>query len=605
MDRKKKRHGHAQLVFVCMHVLGISGKSKLCFLCSKPRSLPFLFPLIRSLGNSLSWVADWRAWRKGDQEWVPYGFQLSNWTVEPAAVWAHGFPVEYVSTELSAGSCLHHTPVVVPRSSTGEKQLVECAPTTTQKYDDPMMTEKAAQQEFEVDFQNMEMKEIPADRIHVDPIDVFEERASEFKVDISMTTRKMHRYPPGIFLASNVYYTMPTMVSIGPYHHGRDDLNAAEKVKHVAAYQCIVESGGHSVQEMYDAVVSVACDARHLYDQDAVAGLADDDFLPMMFYDACFLVQFMLSYAGRDVMDASLCSFFDANDKNITHDVLLLENQLPWSVVQAVMRFRPVPLEDFIDSLKDCLQLQDRVRVTTGDEEEGSTTTVLDDAYEPPHLLGLFRYYLVGASSLPPTKSISFSVSAMELAEMGITLTANKKGTELIQMGLKNKGTLFPELSLPLLSLNRSRASWLINMAALELCTTTDFYEAAEEESAVCSYLLLLAMLVDREEDVHELRTKRVLQGGGGLTNKEALDFFTGLQDLRVGSRYLRAMQEIENYMVTRRVQTRLHAFVYKNMRTIVAVFSTIGALVGIFGTLKGLKDKTPMMGSTTCCDDI
>ncbi|KAJ1277044.1 hypothetical protein BS78_05G263900 [Paspalum vaginatum] len=533
----------------------------------------------------------------GDQGWVPYGFQLANWTMERPAVWAHGFPVEYVSTELSSASSCLQTPVVVPRSSTGEKQLVECTPTTTRS-DDPMIKESA--KEFEVDFHSMETKKIPADRIHVNPIDVFEERASEFKVDISMTTRKMHRYPPGIFLASNVYYTAPTMVSIGPYHHGRDDLTAAEKVKHVAAYQCIVESGGHSVQEMYDAVVAVAGDARRLYDQDAVAGLADDDFLPMMFYDACFLVQFMLSYAGRDVMDASLCSFFDANDKDITHDVLLLENQLPWSVVQAVMRFRPVPLENFIDSLKDCLQLQDRVRVTTGDEEEeGNTTTVLDDAYEPPHLLGLFRYYLVGASSteprsLPPTKSISFSVSAMELAEMGITLTANKKATELIQMGLKKEGTLFPELSLPPLSLNRSRASWLINMAALELCTTADFYTAEDEDSAVCSYLLLLAMLVDREEDVHELRTKHVLQGGGGLTNKEALDFFTSLQDLRVGSRYLRSMQEIENYRVTRRVQTRLHAFVYKNMKTIVAVFSAVGALVGIFGTLKGLKDKTP-----------
>ncbi|WVZ49288.1 hypothetical protein U9M48_000832 [Paspalum notatum var. saurae] len=179
----------------------------------------------------------------------------------------------------------------------------------------------------------------------------------------------------------------------------------------------------------------------------------------------------------------------------------------------------------------------------------------------------------------------------MELAEMDITL--NKEATEIIQMGLKKEGTLFPELSIPPPSLNRSRASWLINMAALELCTTSDFY-AATEESAVCSYLLLLAMLVDREEDVHELRTKRVLQGGGGLTNKQALEFFTSLQDLRVGSRYLRTMQEIENYRVTRRVQTRLHSFVYKNMKTIVAVFSAIGALVGILGTLKGLKDKTP-----------
>lgn len=76
---------------------------------------------------------------------------------------------------------------------------------------------------------------------------------------------------------------------IGPYHHGQDHLKPAEKAKHVAAYHCIRESG-HSVQEMYDAVASLDQYARGLYDKDVVAGIGDDDFLPMMFYDACFLV---------------------------------------------------------------------------------------------------------------------------------------------------------------------------------------------------------------------------------------------------------------------------------------------------------------------------
>ncbi|KAK1613681.1 hypothetical protein QYE76_019198 [Lolium multiflorum] len=88
----------------------------------------------------------------------------------------------------------------------------------------------------------------------------------------------------------------------------------------------------------------------------------------------------------------------------------------------------------------------------------------------------------------------------MELSEIGIKLTA-KNTTELIHMGIK-KDSLFAELSLAPLSLNDSRASWLVNMAALELCTTLNFQD---EDSAVCSYLLLFAMFVDREEDVHEL----------------------------------------------------------------------------------------------------
>jgi hypothetical protein len=105
--------------------------------------------------------------------------------------------------------------------------------------------------------------------------------------------------------------------------------------------------------------------------------------------------------------------------------------------------------------------------------------------------------------------------------------------------------------------------------------TTLNFPSAEDEDSAVCSYLLF-AMFVDREEDVHELRTKHLLQGGGGLTNSEALSFFTSLQG-----------QEAK-----RQVRIKVHAFVYKNMKTIVAVISTIGALVGIISTLASLKVK-------------
>ena len=42
---------------------------------------------------------------------------------------------------------------------------------------------------------------------------------------------------------------------------------------------------------------------------------------------------------------------------------------------------------------------------------------------------------------------MSFSVSAIELAEIGITLTASKT-TELVYMGVNKKGNLFAELSL-------------------------------------------------------------------------------------------------------------------------------------------------------------
>jgi hypothetical protein len=180
-----------------------------------------------------------------------------------------------------------------------------------------------ASQELQVDFHNMEMN------IYSNPIHVFEKAAREFKFDVDMMKMKMHRYPARIRSLGELY-TAPMTVSIGPYHHGRDHLKAAEKVKHVAAYHCIMESG-RPAEEVYQAVLAVAGYARSLYDENVVDGISDGVFQPMMFYDACFLVQYMLTCtdAGLAHMDPALRSFFDANDNDVYHDIMQLENQLP------------------------------------------------------------------------------------------------------------------------------------------------------------------------------------------------------------------------------------------------------------------------------------
>jgi len=103
-------------------------------------------------------------------------------------------------------------------------------------------------------------------------------------------------------------------VAIGPYHHGLDHLEQAEEVKHVADYHCIEESG-RPVEDLYGAVIYAVGTtyARHLY-RNKDAGLSDDDFLPMMFFDACFLVQCMVWYTDRSgKMDVSLSKFFEHN----------------------------------------------------------------------------------------------------------------------------------------------------------------------------------------------------------------------------------------------------------------------------------------------------
>ena len=157
-------------------------------------------------------------------------------------------------------------------------------------------------------------------------------------------------------------------------------------------------------------------------------------------------------------------------------------------------------------------------------------------------------------------------------------------------MGLSQEGTLFAELSLAPLTLDCDLASYLLNMEALELCMVKSFSKAPVEDSAVCSYLLLLANLVHRHEDVHQLRVSGLLQGGGGLTDEEALRFFTNLRNMRHGRCYNRVMAQIEIYKESRWKEAKVYAFYYKNKKTIAAVVTGIGALVGIIGTLLSIK---------------
>ena len=173
---------------------------------------------------------------------------------------------------------------------------------------------------------------------------------------------------------------------------------------------------------------------------------------------------------------------------------------------------------------------------------------------------------------------------------MGIFLTANET-TELPDMGLDRKWIVLAELSMAPLCLNDARARWLVNMAALELCMTPYFFDdhtAEFEDSAVCSYLLLLSMLMHREEDVHELRTNGILQGAG-LNNNKTLDFFTSLHSLRKGRCYALVMVEIQNYR-NKRPWIKVYKFVYNNWKYIVAAGSTISGIIGIIVTLMKLK---------------
>uniref|UniRef100_A0A0E0IGI8 Uncharacterized protein n=1 Tax=Oryza nivara TaxID=4536 RepID=A0A0E0IGI8_ORYNI len=384
---------------------------------------------------------------------------------------------------------------------------------------------------------------------------------------ISGRTITIQRFPETLRGGINWSYTTPLAVSLGPYHHASPMVGEVEKVKqHVMERLCF--ESGCTVEAVREKMRSVAGSARACYANDEkLSGVDADAFADMMALDGCFLLQFIVSMCPEDPDSApdALMSMAEIHTRFdiIARDIMLLENQVPWVVVKALMEFRTVPAAASVDKFISVMAATFDVR---------SYRQVSGSARGHHHNAGL------------TTLSSIFS-SAMELAEIGVRLTSSKM-TKFGEMSMKKGRFLHGELSLAPVFLNELTACWLINMAAYEACvgaTQADNY-------AVSSYISLVALLIDREGDVKELRAKSIVHST--FSDDQALGFFKLLSSrLRIGRRYYHIFECLQEYKKERWVWIVVHKF-YKNIKVIVTVLSVIGVLAGIFKTLVFLRPQ-------------
>ncbi|KAF7027563.1 hypothetical protein CFC21_039596 [Triticum aestivum] len=386
------------------------------------------------------------------------------------------------------------------------------------------------------------------------PAEEWKQTANEFTSCVWES--KFHRFPASLRDLGERYIE-PMVVAIGPYHHGIPKLEEMEKLKMVAAH-CFIEDSGHSPEEIYGAVSAVAGMARGLY-------------------------------VGDEVADPSLQRALICNRVCIENDIMLLENQIPWSVVDILngLSGAPAPVDKFISIMGSMFQIGQR-----GSVGIGSFLTLLSTGCNPPHLLALFRMEKVGPvhrSYVELPSTLPFTIRATDLARMSIRIKPCMT-PYFCDMGIWI-AKIFSYLFLPPLFLDETRACWLVNMAALEVCTASNDREDIRKlHTAVCSYLALLAMLMNREEDVEELHKKQILQAN--LTDKETLDFFKNLvKRLDGGPVYNSIVAEIQQYKETTS-WIKVYGFIQDNTKIILTMLPIIGFLAGILRTLLSLNSR-------------
>ncbi|CAL4996629.1 unnamed protein product [Urochloa decumbens] len=457
----------------------------------------------------------------------------------------------------------------------------------------------------------------PEPEVHVKMEEMLRMAAEKLESDVSTTQASIPPFPhylQGGIGGAGDRYVEPSVVTIGPCHRDMNHLarmRKIEEVKKAVAYN-LCGHLGISVEKAHQKIVAVAGEARRCYDATIVSHLSDNMFADMMFVDGCFLLSYML--CGMD--DRLLVECNLSAGPSFRRDIFLLENQIPWLVLDALMGLTGKDEEEDEDVLVrvQVRQFVERMAAMIsprkGKEDKNSkkidggsrkgTSDGMEHCKKPPHLLGFLRLLLI--RNMPQQKresevtdgitSATLSIGAIELVQSGVKLTtagASSKAGCFADMDCQ-KLFLFGKLSLSPLVLDDTMLCWLVNMVALESSAAATTAGSRDKDGyVVSSYLSMLAMLMDREEDVHELRRSGVLTSI--FSNAQTLAIFKGFsQHLRPGYNYFNTLWQIQEYMRTRPVRIAVHKFVYNNYKTIAAVLSIAGALIGILKALYSLK---------------
>ncbi|KAK2985518.1 hypothetical protein RJ640_015843 [Escallonia rubra] len=364
--------------------------------------------------------------------------------------------------------------------------------------------------------------------------------------------RGMMQKVPQIMRIQNQQEYDPMVVSLGPYHHSKQELQLAEKFKPIALRLYVSYCLGSTTDDLYNKVLEVIGFARRSYIEGSTDAYSDEELALMMLLDACFIlnvihcVSLKLPYLQEQETRFpyySLTPFTPSVDVemdeermtdvdrvvliyhehlgglgwvNIFRDMFLLENQLPCEVLHVLLLFRFGSREtgdDMIKKFIDFIVYRQRIR-------KNEVLIFSSQRFHPPlHLLEIYR-----TSFLNRSHSQQHSgrwKDKCRLSESSYTHYTHscRSVTELKAKGIRfrpsigksltdikfDSNTLFGQLELPPRIITSKAKAIFLNLIAYEMCpyTPNDF--------SVTSYFGFMKSLINHPNDVKELRSKHIL----------------------------------------------------------------------------------------------
>ncbi|XXG50476.1 hypothetical protein AAC387_Pa02g4479 [Persea americana] len=382
----------------------------------------------------------------------------------------------------------------------------------------------------------------------------------------------------------------PLVVSLGPYHHGQERLMQMENYKSVAA-RWFVSLATHNKPPgtITDMEVQVAY----------------EHFITVATRESCPTH----CYAGSD----ELSKTSHLNQPLILRDMFLLENQIPYSILKALMSLLPNQSNEinrfiefneinrFIELVFLLQHKQPRsysnpinlfIEIFSNFKKDrkitraGSKSANTEKEGEPFHLLDFLRSKLIGKDTEKSPTSASpesgywqyYFRSIMELKTAGIKLRRSK--SKCLKDIRFQKGLIHGHLQLPQFMVDDATQTRLLNLIAYEMCPD------GLSDRAVTSYICFLDSLIDHAEDVKELRSKNILLNRLG-SDEEVAKLFNELANNLTPNfnTYSDVMRGIEKH-IRSRVKVWIAEFTHTHFTSPWTVMALMAAIFVILLTV-------------------
>lgn len=329
------------------------------------------------------------------------------------------------------------------------------------------------------------------------------------------TTCCIFRVPQSLIDINGRLY-QPHIVSIGPYHHGEPHLNMIQEHKWRFLGTLLnrtQQSKGLSLEDYLKEIQPLERRARECYSE--IIHLNTDEFVEMMVLDGCFIIE-LFRKSGKLVPFEPDDPLFSLSwvYPFFSRDLLRLENQIPFFILQRLFDLTNLPGEELGPSLatlalkffNKALQRRDEVIVKYKNLEGKHLLDFVRSSFIPPDQEEPKHY------SNPPSHVIP---CMSKLRRAGIKPKPGKANSFLVVKF--SHGVI----EIPSVTINEITSSFLLNCVAYEQC-----HKSCSKH--MTTYATLLDCLVNTYKDVEYLCDRNIFENCYG-TDSEVARFINNM----------------------------------------------------------------------------